>query len=368
MPTRKLPLEPRLDALKEEARRLLRDSAAGNPQACQRWREFHPRLSGFADDAIAAAPLRWGDALLAIAREYGFASWPRLKRDVEGPRDPGAARPHHERIEDPLFRHAVDLLDDGDADALAALLSDQPDLARRHVVFEGENYFRNPSLLGFVAENPVRHDSLPPNIIDITRIILEAGAREDRAALNETLALVASGRVPRENGVQLDLIDLLVSYEADPAGAVHPALGHGEFDAAGRLLHHGAPLSLAVAAALGRTGEARTLLASATPDERHRALAQACQHGHVGIAGLLLDAGENADRYNPVGLHSHATPLHQAVWAGHEEVVRLLMERGARLDLRDTIHQGTPLDWAQYGGQAALAAYLREERERRGEN
>jgi hypothetical protein len=31
----------------------------------------------------------------------------------------------------------------------------------QHVVFEGGNYFRDPTLLEFVAENPVRHGTLP---------------------------------------------------------------------------------------------------------------------------------------------------------------------------------------------------------------
>jgi uncharacterized protein (TIGR02246 family) len=51
------------------------------------------------------------------------------------------------------------------------------------------------------------------------------------------------------------------------------------------------------------------------------------------IVRLLLDAGEDPNRYNPDGLHSHSTPLHQAALAGHDAVVRLLVERGARLDI-----------------------------------
>ena len=56
---------------------------------------------------------------------------------------------------------------------------------------------------------------------------------------------------------------------------------------------------------------------------------------------LLLDAGEDPDRYNPKGNHAHSTPLHQAVLAGHANVVRLLVERGAKLDIKDTIYEGT---------------------------
>jgi ankyrin repeat protein len=72
------------------------------------------------------------------------------------------------------------------------------------------------------------------------------------------------------------------------------------------------------------------------------------QHGHVEVVRLLLDAGENPNRYNPEGNHAHSTPLHQAAIAGHEAVVRLLVERGASLDMQDTIFKGTPLGWAEY--------------------
>jgi peptide-methionine (S)-S-oxide reductase len=59
-----------------------------------------------------------------------------------------------------------------------------------------------------------------------------------------------------------------------------------------------------------------------------------------------------------MGAHSHSTPLHQAVLKGSLEVVKLLVERGARLDLEDILFHGTPLGWAEYSGQAEVAAYL----------
>jgi hypothetical protein len=39
-------------------------------------------------------------------------------------------------------------------------------------------------------------------------------------------------------------------------------------------------------------------------------------------------------------------PLHQAALAGRDSVVRLV-ERGARLDIRDKVYGGTPLGWAE---------------------
>ncbi|MBI3695004.1 MAG: ankyrin repeat domain-containing protein [Acidobacteria bacterium] len=110
---------------------------------------------------------------------------------------------------------------------------------------------------------------------------------------------------------------------------------------------------------MGRLADRAQLPATADPQSRHRALALAAQHGQVEIVRLLLDAGEDPSRYNPDGNHSHSTPLHQAILAGHDAVVRLLVERGARLDVKDTIYQGTPLGWAMYAGQTEIEKYLR---------
>jgi ankyrin repeat protein len=64
---------------------------------------------------------------------------------------------------------------------------------------------------------------------------------------------------------------------------------------------------------------------------------------------------------NPHGYHSHATPLYHAALYNCADVVRLFVERGARLDIRDTIYSSMPLDWAIHGGWMALAEYLREQ-------
>jgi hypothetical protein len=359
MPTKRLPSSPTPDHLQQQARDLLGGCRAGEIDACQRMREFHPRFTGASDAAISAATLTLSDARLAIAREYGFATWARLSAHVGNPGRPDFDRPHHERIDDAVFRRAVDLLDDGDATGLHIYLTRHPGLVNQRIVFEGGNYFSNPALLEFIAENPVRHDGLPPNIVAVARVILAAGGSNDQASLDSTLGLVCSGRVPRECGVQIALIDLLCDYGADAATAMPAALGHGEFEAVDALLRRGAPIDLTVAAATNRIDEARAALAAAGSDSRHRALALAAQFGHQPIVRLLLDAGENPNRYNPVGCHAHSTPLHQAALAGHEEVVRLLVERGARLDIKDIHYQGTALGWAEHGGHLEIAAYLR---------
>src|SRR5262249_7809761 len=108
-----------------------------------------------------------------------------------------------------------------------------------------------------------------------------------------------------------------------------------------------------------RLEEAKRMLPDATADDRHRALALAAALGQVEAVRLLLDAGEDPNRFNPKGTHAHSTPLHQAVWSNHMHVVKLLIERGARLDIKDTVWSGTPLGWAEYGGRKEIAEYLR---------
>jgi ankyrin repeat protein len=155
------------------------------------------------------------------------------------------------------------------------------------------------------------------------------------------------------------LIDLLCDHGADPDSALRGAACHGEHEAVNALIRRGARLDLPVAAALGRVDEFRRLFRTYDEQDRHLSLALASQFGHVEIVRLLLEAGQDPNRYNPPGAQSHSTPLHQAVWAGHESIVRLLVERGARLDIKDVLWHGTPADWAHHAGRPELEAYLR---------
>lgn len=357
MPVRRLPPNPDLNHLRYQAKDLLKAHAARDPGAAQRLREFHHRFAEAADAAIFAAALRLSDAQLAIAREHGFPSWARLKRHIEKPTLSDQLNlPHHERIEDPTFRCAVEMIDAGDAAGLKAWLRRHPLLLRQHVTFEGGNYFHNPALLEFITENPVRHGSLPANIVEITGVILDAGV--ERSVINETLMLVATGRVPRECRVQLALIDLLCDHGADPNNAIRAATLLDELEAVTALIRRGARIDLPIAAALGRLDDFRSLLPASGAADRHLALALAAQHGQVEIVRLLLDAGEDPNRYNPIGGHSHATPLHQAAGAGNLQLVRLLIERGARFAMKDILWQATPAGWAKHAGKKEVEAYL----------
>src|SRR5215469_39387 len=359
MPVKPLPQNPSLVHLKYQAKDLLKEHAAHDRQAAQRIREFHPRFERALDPEIFEVRLSLSDAQLTIAREHGFPSWPRLKRHIEKPTLADRLDlPHHERIEDVPFRRAVDLLDAGDVAGLRQHLGQHRNLVHEHVLFEGGNYFQNPTLLEFVAENPVRHGKLPQQIVEVAKVILDAGA--EQSALNETLGLVSSGMVARQFRVQVPLIALLCAHGTDPNGALHGAVLHGEFEAVNALLACGGRVDLPIAAALGRTEETGRLLPNADSNQRHLAVTLAAMFGHVEIVTMLLDTGEDPDRYNPIGAHAHSTPLHQAALAGHAGLVRLLVERGARLDIKDIIWHGSPADWARHGGKTEVERYLRE--------
>ena len=184
-----------------------------------------------------------------------------------------------------------------------------------------------------------------------------------------TMSMLVSSCHPAKAGLQGALAELLLDYGAAVEGpgtkwqsALMTALAFGYLNTARTLARRNAPLSnIAAAAGLGRLEETARMLPHADSESRHVALALAAQHGHSEVVRLLLDAGEDPNRYNPDGFHSHSTPLHQAVCADHADTVKLLVERGAHLDIRDTIHQSTPLGWAIYCEKPAIAEYLRSQ-------
>ncbi len=66
----------------------------------------------------------------------------------------------------------------------------------------------------------------------------------------------------------------------------------------------------------------------------------------------MADMGFSMDRL------THRAPLHEAAWSNHLEMVKLLIECGADLGVRDQHHAATPLQFAQTGGNPELAEYI----------
>lgn len=76
MPTISLPMDPDFGQLRKKARELQRAVRSGEPDALALVAEFHP-------DGPPSATFQLSVAQLVLARQYGFASWPRLRRHVE---------------------------------------------------------------------------------------------------------------------------------------------------------------------------------------------------------------------------------------------------------------------------------------------
>jgi len=81
VPIHELPREPNLEHLRNQAKALRRQVLAGDAVAVDLVRELHPRLADL--DPAGSATVALADAQLVIARQYGFDSWPRLRRHVQ---------------------------------------------------------------------------------------------------------------------------------------------------------------------------------------------------------------------------------------------------------------------------------------------
>jgi 26S proteasome non-ATPase regulatory subunit 10 len=90
------------------------------------------------------------------------------------------------------------------------------------------------------------------------------------------------------------------------------------------------------------------------------ALSLAAHLGRTRACAALLDRGADPARGPLYGI----TALHFAASKTRRETIELLVARGAPLDARDSLHHGTPLDWARYNGQPdeALVRLLGDER------
>jgi hypothetical protein len=377
----RLPFQSPLAQYQEQAEELLRAYTSGDSEAIQLFKECHPQFldpkipwlpRNLSDSEVRSAALEFGDAQLTIARWYDFRNWQALVEYVEG-----VTRRNSPVFE---FESAVEAVIHGDLAALESSLRGNPELvrARSTRVTHFDPPAHRATLLHYVGANGVEgyRQKTPANTVAVAEMLLRAGAEVDALAdlyggHCTTLVLAASSEHPARAGVQVALVETLLDFGAAIEGLgsgqwVSPlmtALAFGYLPAAETLAKRGARVdNLAAAAGLGRLADARELLASADAACRHRALALAAMQGHADIVGLLLDSGEDPNRFNPAGNHSHSTPLHQAALAGHEAVVRLLVERGARLDIQDTIYRAAPLGWAIHGGHADIATYLRSRR------
>lgn len=275
---------------------------------------------------------------------------------------------------DKLFQQAVLAIDAGDEETLKRLLDAHPELATGRLYSPGEwvtsvigdavgGFFKDPYLLWFVAEDPVRNNKLPKNVASIAFIIIQKAKSQNVTNLQEqldyALRLVAWSWVAREWNVQIQLLDVLIDAGANIGGVSNDALVNGNFDAAKHLIKRGGKLSLSTALSLEKWDEADKLAATANDDEKQFSLVLAALNGKVKAVVKALAYG--ADINKPSNhLYSHGTPLHHAVWSGSLETVKVLVDAGANLNAIDTAWNGTPLGWAEYGKRTEVAEYLKE--------
>ena len=256
-------------------------------------------------------------------------------------------------IKDPLFRKAVEAIDTGDLVSLKDLLNKNPSLISKRLDTPTEGYFANPYLIWFVADNPIRNENLAANIIDITGTLIEYIKQHATETLQEqidyTLGLVATGRIPRESGLQIELMDLLINAGAKPGNGIG-ALAHGNKGAAKHLIKRGGELTLTTAIGLDQVDDVPLLINKATNSDKQMALIASAFLGKPDMIKLLIKSDTDVNAYldRSSGFHSHATALHQAVYNGSLESVKLLIDAGANLNAKDRIYDGTPLSWAKY--------------------
>ena len=200
--------------------------------------------------------------------------------------------------------------------------------------------------------------------------------REERvkttALLEELMGLVhGSAREARLLRLRGDLMDAVIEGRTGDLRAVqaeapelferelvrdelfHWAASRGHGHVVDSLVELGAPMTISVAAALGRVELVDSMLTAdpslveghLTPEEidwnkhlpwhQHPPLVVAAMNNRTEVARLLLDRGAGIDRQ--VGWYQ-TTALHHAVSSESTETVRLLLDRGADVTIRSRNH------------------------------
>src|SRR5215510_802965 len=332
-----------LNQYKTQAKELLKQARAAQPEALDRLRQYHPEHNLLAK----SGSLRLADTQLVIARENEFPSWSKFKQYL-------------------LFRNAVQALDSGDIERLETLLDKHPWLVRYHCqkgeCYE-EGYFAGATLLNHIAGNPSRCP-IPRNILDITRLLLSRGARDEPPKPKYTIGLLLTSKQASEVGVALPLIDLLMEAEGTELDLTAPdilngPLGNDAPATAEALIRRGAKMNIRHAAALGRLDLVKRFVNEGAgvkadesfiplPEEPGEAKAQvelafieACMCGRTGVAEFLLDQGVDPSSQ----INSGQTGLHYAAHSGHLETVKMLLERNVPLEVKN-MYGGTVLGQA----------------------
>jgi ankyrin repeat protein len=320
-----LPVRPDVGQLRNQAKDLIRAAKNGDNDASARIRRVSDRQT------LAAAQL-------AVAREYGFASWTKLKLEVERRR----------------------VLDRRDLKGLSALLADDPELATATM----EHWCDHPlgaAPLSYVAM--LRYDTSRggwrnlKGTAAMAEALIDSGAPVNgRPGDPETPLITAASYGDAEVARVLLAAGADLEVQAAPdAGGVPggTALLHaavfGMAELVDLLVAAGAQVNTIEEAAA--VGDITVWLTPETPIEaRIRALVMATDHQRLDVIDQLIAAGTPVDATDAeFGGH----PLRTAAGNGRPESVRLLLAHGADANLKDPQHHRTPLGWCRHNRASA---------------
>ena len=193
-------------------------------------------------------------------------------------------------------------------------------------------------------------DTVVGGMADMLAQVLPAAQKMAEAmkagGLKTAIALAAAANMSARSEPRDDAIDA-VPHELRGMTALMIAAKEGHLDAARFLIERGADV----------------MARSSCPPIGQPALYFATWYKHVAVMKVLLDAGADPSSTGktPTGAPL-ATPLFAAVDTGHPEAVRLLLERGARTDLKSFDIAGvmTPLELAIRYNRTEIADILKQ--------
>lgn len=302
---------------------------------------------------------RLADAQFVIARSHGFQSWPRFLKHL------GALSSKTSLVG--RFEAAIDAIVIGDSRKLKRLLREDSRLVTQRSTRE-----HGATLLHYVSANGVEgyRQKSPGNVVEIAKILLDAGAEVDAEADvygggATTLGLVGTSVHPFLAGVQNPLMQLLLDRGAEikrpqsagnKSSVVVGCLANGRGEAAVYLAEHGAPLDLVAAAGVGRLDIVASFFKTdgalkRTVSRKNLELAflYACSWGRNNVVEFLLKKGVNLKVENGDG----QTAMHRAAIGGQLETIKLLLKHKPPLEARN-VYGGTVLGqtlWsAAHGG------------------
>jgi ankyrin repeat protein len=314
-----LPVRSDVDQLRHQAKDLLRAAKSGDAVAFARIRTVSNRL------LLASAQL-------AVAREYGFPSWRRLRAEVE------------RRV----------ILNSRDLTRLEALLADDPALAGMKMEHWSDHHGAEP--LGYIAmlRFDARRLGLPrdlPGTGAVARALPAAGAPVDgRPGDPETPLITAASygdaevaRVLIESGAALDATAAPNAGGVPGGTALLHAAVFGITEVVDVLVAAGAQIHGIEQAAAA--GDVTGWLTTQTPlQARIRALVMAADHQRLPVIDQLLAAATPIDA---VDEQWGRQALQVAARNGRVAGVRHLLARGADPGIRDPLHHRTALDWCR---------------------